>query len=115
MQSKAADVPTYIAEAPAERRPCLTRLRDLFRKAVKGATEGMAYGMPTYTRDGTIVAGFASQKQYIAIYAGQKAVDAHRDALKGANLGKGCVRYANPAKVDFDAVKALLASAVGCD
>ena len=46
---------------------------------------------------------------------GPKAVDAHRAALKGARLGKGCVRYADPAKIDFNTVKPLLASAAGCD
>ena len=44
MQSKAKDVKTYIAEAPAERREALAKLRELCLKVLKGFDESMDYG-----------------------------------------------------------------------
>jgi hypothetical protein len=35
-------------------------------------------------------------------------VDAHRAALSGCNVGKGCIRFKNPEKIDFEVVKSLL-------
>ena len=33
---------------------------------------------------------------------------AYRDAFPKSNIGKGCIRYANPDKIDFDLVKTML-------
>ena len=109
MQSKAVDVPTYIAEAPADRQAVLRKLRRLCRKALPGYEEGMEYGMPCYKRDGKLEVSFASQKQYIALYAlKEDVVNEFRTALKGCNIGKGCIRFSNPERIDFDLVEKLL-------
>jgi uncharacterized protein YdhG (YjbR/CyaY superfamily) len=69
----------------------------------------MDYGMPCYKRDGVIVAAFASQKGYIALYGCGKALSPEmRARLKGANIGKGCIRFANPEKIDFAVIEELL-------
>jgi hypothetical protein len=36
MQSKASDVPSYIAEAPAERQAAMKKLRTLYRRTFAG-------------------------------------------------------------------------------
>lgn len=78
-----------------------------------GFAEGMAYGMPSYSRGGTVEVGFASQKQNIALYILRKAVlDAHRDAFPASALGKGCIRFRNPATINFAVVQALLEETV---
>ena len=68
----------------------------------------MAYGMPTYQKDGKMVMAFNNQKNYIAFYAGQTAIQAHKKQLAGIGCGQGCIRYSKPEKIDFDVVRSLL-------
>ena len=109
MQSKAADVAAYIEEAPPDRQTALARLRTLCLETLSGYEERMEYGMPVYARNGVGEVSFASQKQYISLYIPKMEVlDAHRDLLKGINMGKGCIRYRKPEQIDFDVVEKLL-------
>ena len=111
MQSTAKNVADYLQEVPAERKPALSRLRELCRATLTGYQESMSYGLPSYSRDGEIEVGFASQKHFIGLYILKNDVmDAHRDLLniKGVSLGKGCIRYSKPDKIDFQVVEMLL-------
>lgn len=110
MQSDAKDVPQYLTEVPEARREALERLRTMCLELLPDYEESMAYGMPSYARDGTIEVAFASQKNYISLYVlKQEVFDRHRPALQGLNLGKGCIRYSKPEKIDFNVVRSLLA------
>ena len=116
MQSQAKTVEIYLTEVPAKRLAALIRLRALCREILTGYEESMVYGMPCYAKDGTVEVGFASQKQYISLYVlKQEVFDRHRPALAGINLGKGCIRYTKPEKIDFDVVRHLLADTVTSD
>jgi uncharacterized protein YdhG (YjbR/CyaY superfamily) len=109
MQSTATNVAAYLDEVTDSRRDTLTALRDLCVKCLVGYKEGMDYGMPSYKKNGTIEVGFASQKNYISLYILKKSViDAHRAELAGANVGKGCIRYSRPEKLDFIVIEKLL-------
>ncbi|MGW4227813.1 iron chaperone [Streptomyces sp. NPDC004980] len=109
VQSQAEDVDGYLAEVPEERKAALTRLRDLCRSELRGFTEVMAYGMPAYERDGIGEIAFASQKQYISFYLLRTDVrDAFADRLAGHDMGKGCLRFRRPEKIDFVLLRDLL-------
>jgi uncharacterized protein YdhG (YjbR/CyaY superfamily) len=109
MQSEAPDVTTYIQEAPEKRREGLAALRALCLETLEGYEEGMDYGMPSYKKDGIVEVGFASQKNYISLYIlKQEVMDANRDLLQGLNLGKGCIRYTTPARMNFEVIEKLL-------
>ncbi len=109
MVSKAVDVQAYIAELPPERRAVIEKLRRLCKQQLKGYEECMAYGLPAYKRDGTPEVAFASQKQYVSLYVMKKdVVDEFRAALPDSKIGKGCIRFSKPDKIDFDVVKKLL-------
>lgn len=111
MQSAAKDVTTYLDEVPAERKAALTQLRSLCCTTLKGFEESMQYGGPCYTRNGVVEIGFASQKNFIGLYILRNDVmDAHRNLLKGKgiSLGKGCIRYSKPEKIDFKVVELML-------
>ncbi|MBC8135022.1 MAG: DUF1801 domain-containing protein [Fibrella sp.] len=109
MKSSAKDVTTYIHEAPAERQECLTTIQSLCRSILTDYEESMEYGMPSYKKDGFVEVAFASQANYISLYILKKdVVDANRDALVGASVGKGCIRFSKPDKIDFDVVRNLL-------
>jgi uncharacterized protein YdhG (YjbR/CyaY superfamily) len=109
VQSKAADVDTYLSEAPAEREAGLVRLRDLCRTELTGFTEVMAYGMPAYERDGAAEFAFASQKRYISLYLVRSDVaGAFADRLAAHDMGKGCLRFRKPDHIDWPLVRDLL-------
>jgi len=87
----------------------MERLRKLCVKHLKGYQEGMDYGMPVYKRNGAMEISFASQKQYIALYVMKKDVlDEFRPALSAASIGKGCIRFTRPEKIDFEVIEQLL-------
>lgn len=115
VQSRAEDVDAYLAEVPDGRREALTRLRELCRTELGGFTEVMAYGMPAYERAGVGEIAFASQKQYISFYLMRSDVrEAFEERLAGHDMGKGCLRFRRPEKIDFVLVKDLLrATAAG--
>ena len=111
MQSTAKNVTEYLKEAPSERKAALAQLRKLCCASLKGFQESMMYGMAVYARNGEAEVGFASQKNFIALYILRTDVmDAHRDLLKvkGISLGKGCIRYSKPEKIDFKVVEMML-------
>lgn len=102
------DVNSYVDKASDRRRPTLVELRDLCREVLTDFEEEMAYGMPSYKRDGTTEIAFANQKKHISLYVlRQDVLDAHREQLS-VNCGRRCVRYTSPAKVDFEVVRSIL-------
>ncbi|MFE6920895.1 iron chaperone [Nocardia sp. NPDC057663] len=116
VQSKAPDVATYLAELPADRRAALTRLRELCLAELAGFTEVMSHGMPAYERDGVGEIAYASQKQYISFYLLRSDVrTAFADRLSAHDMGKGCLRFRNPAEIDFDLLRDLLRATVSGD
>lgn len=111
MQSTAKHVTAYLDEVPADRKAALVKLRDLCCASLKGFEESMLYGGPCYSRKGKVEVGFASQKNFIGLYILRLDVmNAHRNLLKikGVSLGKGCIRYSKPEKIDFKVVEVML-------
>ena len=111
MQSSAKTVTAYLEEVPAERRAALLKLRDLCQKYLTGFTENMAYGGPSYSRNGEVEVGFASQKNFIGLYILRTDVmKTHRDQLKGkgVSIGKGAIRYSKPERINFKVVESML-------
>lgn len=113
MQSDALTVSAYLEEVPEERLAALNRMRQLCQTSLEGFEESMEYGMPCYSRDGVVEVAFASQKNYIALYIMRSDVlDAHRASFAASAMGKGCIRYRNPARIDFGLVETMLLQAV---
>jgi uncharacterized protein YdhG (YjbR/CyaY superfamily) len=118
MQSEAKSVNAYLGEVPAERKEALTKLRDLCRSALQGCKESMDYGMPSYSRDGEVEVGFASQKNYISLYIlKQEVLETYKERLAGVGVsfGKGCIRYSKPERIDFKVVEEMLAASEKSD
>lgn len=118
MQSNAATVDAYIAEAPPERQAVMSEIRGLCRAYLPGYEESMRYGMATYARDGEAEFAFASQKGHLALYGmKQGALDPLRDEFTntGAKIGKGCIRYSKPEQINLGAVARLLQATAASD
>jgi uncharacterized protein YdhG (YjbR/CyaY superfamily) len=109
MKSKATTVEEYLADVPEERRRVLETLRTLCLEELAGCEEGMQYGMPSYSRDGSAVeVAFASQKNYISLYVLESVVKANAHLLDGLSVGKGCIRFKRPEQIDPTVVRPLL-------
>jgi uncharacterized protein YdhG (YjbR/CyaY superfamily) len=109
MISNATDVETYIRSIPEERRPTFEKLRALCLQTLAGYEECMEYGMPCYKRNGRVEVSFASQKQYISLYIlKSEFVEEFRPALSTASIGKSCIRFTRPEKMNFEVVEQLL-------
>lgn len=109
MKSDAKTVEKYISEAPEKRIAALTQLRELCLKHLPGNTENMSYKMPSYSNGKEVEVAFASQKQHICVYfLIHEVMLNNKSLLKGLNHGKGCIRYSNPAKIDYDLITKLL-------
>ena len=69
---------------------------------MRGYTESMVYGMPSYERRGQVQVGFGKQARYLSLYILKQPVfEAHRAELGGLGLGKGCIRYRQPDQIDW--------------
>ena len=113
MRSDAGTVDAYLAGVPVERREALQLLRRLCLEELPGFVEAMAYGMPSYLRDGDVEVAFASQKASISLYVlRQAALQANVDRLDGLSVGKGCIRFRRTEQIDPETVRALLAATV---
>ena len=109
MTSKAETVEEYLGEVPVERRDALNQLRSLCCECLTGFTEDMRYGMPSYSRENVVEIAFASQKQNIAFYVLRTNVlDQYRNLFTKSAIGKGCIRYRNPNKIDFSIIVEML-------
>ncbi|MET8825324.1 DUF1801 domain-containing protein [Streptomyces sp. NPDC004610] len=112
VRSTAETVDAYLDgldEARDDRRAALTRLRALCRAELTGFREVMAYGMPAYERDGVAEIAFAAQRQYLSLYLMRPDVrDAFAERLAGQDMGKGCLRFRRPERIDYDLVRDLL-------
>lgn len=109
MTSNATDVQSYLEQVPAERRAAIEKLRSLCQQNLTGYQECMEYGMPCYKRNGMLEVSFASQKQYIALYVmKQDVVDEFRRELSASSIGKGCIRFSKPDRMDFEVLQRLL-------
>jgi uncharacterized protein YdhG (YjbR/CyaY superfamily) len=112
MQSKTTTVNEYLKEVPSDRLEALKRIRKLCRVELKGYDESMRYGMPSYEKNGIVEIAFNSQKNYIALYILKTDVlKKYLGDLKGLNVGKSCIRYTKPEKIDFSVIQKMLGDA----
>ena len=116
MKSDAKTVDHYLTQIPHKRVAALTKLRKLCLDHLPDYEESMAYNMPSYKRKDKVEVAFAIQKQHISVYILKHQVMLNnKGSLKGLNHGKGCIRYSNPNKIDFQLITDLLKQTVLSD
>ena len=103
---------TYIAEAPENLRPLLTHLRALLEEVLPDSEEVIAYKMPGFSIEGSIVAGYAAFSKQCGLYLAPAAIEAHADeiAADGLKASKTGVTF-SPARPISDKLVAKLALA----
>ena len=116
MISDAKSVDDYLKEVPEKRVDALNRLRQLCVSQLPEHEESMVYNMPSYVKNGQVQIAFASQKQHICVYfLIHEVMLNNQELLEGLNHGKGCIRYSNPAKIDFEIITKLLVATTKSD
>lgn len=90
--NKAANVDDYITGFPPEVQEVLQRVRDTIRKAAPAAEETIAYAMPAYKLNGTLVY-FAGYKSHVGFYATPTGHEAFKKELSKYKEGKGSVQF----------------------
>lgn len=109
VHSRAPTVEAYLEEASPERSAALGKVRQLARQVLDDHEERMAWGRPSYLRDGRMVFGFADRKQFIALYfGGPDPLLKNAEALGPALQGKHSLRFSRPAGIDWALVEQLL-------
>lgn len=134
MQSKATTVDAYIDELPEDRKAAIKKLRAVIKKNLpKGFKEGMGYGMVGYSVPHSLYPkgyhcdpklplpfmGFASQKNFIAVYSMpiyatppllKWFTEAHAKASpKKLDMGKSCIRYKKQEDIPYELIGELAA------
>ncbi len=80
------DHDAYIAAAREPFRPTLERLRAILRQALPEAEEIVAYNMPGFSIDGTVVASYAAFSKQCGLYVLPGAISAHAEQIAAADL-----------------------------
>lgn len=80
------DHDAYIAERPEAFRPLLQELRTSLARALPEAEEVVAYDMPGFQIDGTIVAGYAAFTKQCGLYLQPAAITEHALEIAAAGL-----------------------------
>ncbi len=132
MRIEASTFEEYIAQVPEERKKAITELRKVIKKNLpKGFKEGFSYGMMGYAVPHSLYPagyhcdpklplpflGFASQKNFIAvyhmgIYADPKLLkwfttEFAKQSPTKLDMGKSCLRFKKPDQIPFKLIGEL--------
>ncbi|MEQ8314629.1 MAG: DUF1801 domain-containing protein [Gammaproteobacteria bacterium] len=84
--AKASDHDAYIAAAPEPLRPLLENLRAQLSRTLPDAEEIIAYNMPGFRIDETIVAGYAAFSKQCGLYVSPGAISSLAQELADTGL-----------------------------
>lgn len=80
------DHDTYIAAAPEQFQQTLSHLRGVLARALPTAEEIVAYNMPGFTIDGTVVASYAAFSKQCGLYLLPAAIEDNAEEIAAAGL-----------------------------
>ena len=82
----------YIATFPEETQKILEELRGTIKASAPSASEKISYQMPTFFKNGGLVA-FAAYEKHIGFYPGASVVQAFESELRNYKTGKGSIQF----------------------
>lgn len=97
----------YIDGCAPTLRARLRELRATIRRAAPGATERIAYRIPTFHLDGNLV-HFAAFERHIGFYPAPSGIAAFRESLAGYASAKGSVRFPHDEPLPLDLVAEIV-------
>ena len=90
--TKARDIDEYIAGFPEDVQAILEQVRKTIQQAAPGATEAIAYAIPTFKLNGNLV-HFAAFKNHIGFYPTPGGIESFKKELSAYKEGKGSVQF----------------------
>jgi len=99
----------YIDTFPADVRSVLKKIRQIIQKAAPGATEAIAYQMPTFTLSGNLV-HFAVYCHHTGFYPTPSAIEAFKEEFSPYKGSKGAVQFPLDKPIPFKLIKKWLLS-----
>lgn len=102
-RSTAPSIDAYIAEFPSDVQEVLEQVRGIIRQAAPGATETIAYAIPTFDLNGKHLVHFAAFTKHVGLYPTPSGMEAFADDLATYRAGKGSARFplGQPLPVDL--------------
>jgi uncharacterized protein YdhG (YjbR/CyaY superfamily) len=91
-KARPTSISEYIQGAPKEARKKLKEMLACIRKAARGATEGLKWGMPAFSFRRILVT-FAAHKNHIGFYPTPSAVKAFAKELSKFNTARGSIQF----------------------
>ncbi len=102
-----ATVEDYFETVPANRAMALAKIRHLCVSGLVGYKESMDYGMPSYSKNGTVQFAFNNRKDDIAVYIlVQDVVANHADAF--TDLSTGLIVYNSIFDIDYNLLEEIV-------
>jgi uncharacterized protein YdhG (YjbR/CyaY superfamily) len=86
----------------------LEKIRQTIKKAAPGATEAIAYQMPTIRLNGKNLVHFAAFKHHIGFYPTPSGIEPFKKELSPYKRSKGTVQFPPDKPVPFDLIKRIV-------
>ena len=104
-----ADVDSYLAGVPEPGRSTLEALRVSILRVLPNAEQVISYGMPGFSVDGRVLAGFAANKKFLSYYPHSGQVIAMAgEATANYESTKGALHFALDSPLSDDLVELLI-------
>jgi len=110
---KGETIDKYIAGQDEAIRPLLVRVRECIRAAAPGATEKIAWSMPTFWQGENLI-HFAASKKHLGIYPGDLTNLPFAEKLAQYRTTKGAIQFPYDKPVDFDLINEITRWRVRC-
>jgi uncharacterized protein YdhG (YjbR/CyaY superfamily) len=101
------NIDEYIAGFPPAVQARLKKIRQTIKKAAPGATEAIAYQMPTFKLHGNLV-HFAAFDRHIGFYPVPSGIEAFKAELAVYKQGKGSVQFPLDQPVPYDLIRRIV-------
>jgi len=90
----------YIAQYPPEVQAILQKTRATIAKVAKGATEKMAYGIPTFHLKENLV-HFGAAKKHLGFYPTSQPIIVFAEELKPYKTSRGAIQFPLDEKIPY--------------
>jgi uncharacterized protein YdhG (YjbR/CyaY superfamily) len=104
------DIEKHIAQFPEHTQLKLNELHAFIDAEVPGLTQKMAYGIPTFQRNGKNFIHYAGYSKHIGLYPGAKGIAAFAAEFEKRNYkySKGAVQFSLKEELPLDLVAQII-------
>jgi uncharacterized protein YdhG (YjbR/CyaY superfamily) len=107
-RSKATSIDEYLAEFPPETQKVLGEMRELISAHAPGATETIAYAIPTFDLNGKHLVHFAGFAKHVGFYPTPSGIEAFSEELSRYKTAKGSVQFPLEEPLPSDLIRRIV-------